>query len=113
MEPIFKCPVCKGKIAFWVIRPRFTCHHCGWVLSSNVHAAISKSTIVGVGVEVVLLIGLWFWLGGFSSATLVWGAASGFLGFFAGWFALKQFLTLAPQARPVTSPLTYHSTGTR
>ena len=75
-------------------------------MSSNVHDAVRKSMIVGVGVEAVLLIGLWVWIGSFSSASLVWGAASGFLGIFAGWLALKQFFKLTPQSRPVASPLT-------
>lgn len=99
MEPIFKCPICKGKIAFWVIRPLFTCHHCGWVLTSNVDIALRKAIIVGLTVEVVLWIALWGWLCSFSQATAVWGAASGVLGFFSGWLTLKRVLALTPSQK--------------
>lgn len=63
--------------------------------------AVNKSAIVGIVLEVALLTTLWVWLGGFSTATLVWSAGGGLLGFFAGWLVLKQSLTLKPIARSV------------
>ena len=74
-EPILQCPICRGRIALWAVQSAFTCHHCRWALSSNVHAVISKSIIVAVIAEVLFLAGLSLYFGSWSFALGVWLAA--------------------------------------
>lgn len=100
VEPIFQCPICKGRIALWVVQSAFRCHHCRWALSSNVHAVISKAIIVAVVAEAIFLAGLSLCFGSWSFALGVWLAAGGLLGFGAGWLFVRRRVRLVPMHPP-------------
>ncbi|HEY2925947.1 hypothetical protein [Piscinibacter sp.] len=103
MEPIFRCPMCKGPIAMWAAHPEFTCHHCHWSLSSNRGVAVARAVAVAAVAELVLFVGLWLLLGGPSAALGVWLTASCVVGYGVGWFALKSFAVLTPLRPPTHS----------
>jgi hypothetical protein len=105
VEPVFRCPMCNGRIALWVVQSAFTCHHCRWALSSNIRAAISQAVVVAVIVELLLFAGLWLYVGSMSFALGVWLAAGCLLGFGAGWLFVRQAVRLVPlhPPRAVTS----------
>ncbi|MEJ5999848.1 hypothetical protein [Paucibacter soli] len=96
MEPVYRCPVCHGRIALWAIQRAFTCHHCHWVLASNLPVAFSGAVTVGATIEGLLLAGLWLYLGSVSLAFGAWLAAGSLLGFAGGWLYLRQALRLVP-----------------
>ena len=103
MEPVFRCPMCKGPIALWAAQPEFTCHHCHWALSSNRGVAVARAAAAAAVAELVLFAGLWLGLGGPSDALGVWLTASCVLGYAVGWFALKRFAVLIPRRPPPQS----------
>lgn len=92
---VFSCPVCKGPIALWVLRPRLDCHHCKTTLGSNIHAALRHATMVAATVEVLFLAGLWIALGSLLDALGAWLAATALPGFLAWWPAMKYFVVLS------------------
>lgn len=103
MEPIFKCPACQGSIAFWVLRKKFTCHHCGVALRSNHSEALAKSLWVALIVEAVFFLALSLVIGNILRAIFVWSTGSAMLGYLAGWLTLKHFVILVP-VRPIANP---------
>jgi hypothetical protein len=99
MEPIFKCPVCRGRIALWAVRSEFTCHHCNLILRSNRTDALTKAFWVAVAIEVLLLLFLLFVLGASFSTVVAWGSAGCVFGYFGGVLALKYFMVFQPSRR--------------
>ena len=99
-ELVLRCPVCKGSIAFWVVQPAFTCHHCKWALRSNVQVSVRNAFAVGAAVEVAVLVALWLWLGWSHQALSVWSAACGVAGLAAGWLVVRWFTALTPLRPP-------------
>ena len=93
---VFSCPVCRGPIALWAVRPAFTCHHCNWALSSNVRMARIKAIGTAVVAELLLLLALLVWLPRPSAGLVVWSFVAGYLGLAVGWIALKVFMALHP-----------------
>jgi hypothetical protein len=98
---VFPCPVCRGPLAFWVLQPQFTCHHCHWALSSNVRVARVRAVVVAVVFELLLLAALLAALPRGISSAAVWSAAGGVLGFCGGWVALKLSVSLLPLRPPM------------
>lgn len=66
---IYDCPVCGGPIARWVIRARFTCHHCKRALASNLEASIRRAFVLAVALEVLLFGVIWLVRGSALEAT--------------------------------------------
>jgi hypothetical protein len=100
LKLVFACPVCEGPIAFWVLQPAFTCHHCNWVLSSNVRSARVWAVGVAVAVELALLVALLAWLPPRGTGLVALLSLGGVLGFAVGWVALGLFVALHPVHPP-------------
>lgn len=100
MEPVFRCPMCKGRIALWAVQSAFTCHHCHWALSSNVRSAISRAVMAAAVCEVLLLAGLWLYVGSLSFALGAWLVAGCLLGFGVGWLFVQRAVRLVPLHPP-------------
>lgn len=96
--------MCKGRIALWAVQSAFTCHHCRWALSSNIRSAASQAVVVAVIAELLLLAGLWLYVGALSLAFGVWLAAGCLLGFGAGWLFVRQAVRLLPLHPPRAVP---------
>lgn len=98
MRPgVFRCPVCQGRIALWVMRPTcFTCHHCRWVLKSNLGVARLQALLVAAVVDVLLLLGVWLWLGDISRALSLWAVMAAAVGVGAWHLAVHRFAKLVP-----------------
>lgn len=99
MEPIFRCPVCHGRIALWAVRAEFTCHHCRMILRSNRTEALGKALLVALSIETLLLSTLFFTLGISLTTLVTWGMAGNLLGYWGGWFAVKHFMIFQPLRR--------------
>ena len=94
---VFRCPVCQGRVALWTLRSTgFTCHHCRWVLTSNVAAARLRALLVAACVELLLLLGVWLWLGDISPALGLWAALGSVLGVGAWYLALRWLVEIRP-----------------
>ena len=96
--PTLTCPLCRGPIAYWVLQPLFTCHHCKKALLSNhrqVQGHLIIGTVVAWGVAALALA-----LAAQTQpvqALLIAGQVVVPLGFFVEWPLLKRLVTLAPQ----------------
>jgi len=94
---VFRCPVCQGRIALWVMRPTcFTCHHCHRVLTSNLGVARLRALLVAAVVDVLLLLGVWLWLGDLSRALSLWAAMAAAVGVGAWYLAVHKLIKMAP-----------------
>lgn len=106
MEPIFKCPVCNGRLAFWAVRAEFVCPHCELILSSNRAEAFTKAVWVALAIETLLFSILYFLFDSLSMAIAVWGGASGVVGYWASWVAIKRFMIFRAVRTATHSPPT-------
>ncbi|MES2950992.1 MAG: hypothetical protein V4858_20850 [Pseudomonadota bacterium] len=100
MTAAMPCPVCAGPIGIHVVRPEFTCHHCGWVLRANVGDAFRRATVVGVA-AVLIALGLLLLLP-FPTASVVdvWLRGGAGLGMIFATITYRTTLALTP-ARPL------------
>lgn len=95
--------MCKGPVAYWAMAPQFACHHCRWQLSSNQHRAVLEGVAVGVAVELLLLLPLWWWAGSFNEALGVLLGMGAFVAYAAGWAVIWRRMVLMPRQPPVSS----------
>ncbi len=95
--------MCKGPVAFWATQPQFTCHHCRWRLNSNVRRVVVEGVLIGLAVELLLLLLLWFGLDSFNDALGLLLGAGAYIAYAAGWAAVKLRTVLAPRHPPVSS----------
>jgi len=98
MKPgVFRCPVCQGRIAMWALRSTvFTCHHCRWVLTSNILVVRLRALLAAAGLELLLLLGVWLWLGDISRALGLWAALGSVLGVGVWYLTVHTLLVIAP-----------------
>lgn len=80
------CPICRGPIAIWAIRPELTCHHCGWALAANVGSAFVKACIAGAIFFGIAFAAMQLALGELAQAIVSFEAAS-YVGLLAGMVA--------------------------
>jgi len=97
----FSCPICRGRIALWAIRGDLQCPHCSWWLKSNIDSVVNRCVVVGLLAEALLFLVLWLMLESWFKALTVSLLASGMLGTFAGFVALKRMVVLKPFRRVV------------
>jgi uncharacterized protein (DUF983 family) len=97
---VFRCPVCGGSIARWVIRAEFTCHHCHWALASNLASIARRALLIAVIVEVLLFLAVWLTTGSLLSATAIYLYVAVFLGALAWFLVMDLGLTLKPLRPP-------------
>ena len=98
--PNLACPSCHGPIAYWVVLPRFKCHHCARTLLSNhrqvrlrLHfASVVSWALLSVVASTVL-----------SASFVVIAIASAEyllpIAFVGGWLSLKWLVKLTPETR--------------
>ena len=100
---VFHCPVCKGAVAYWATAPRFTCHHCGWQLSSNRNRAVLEGVAAGLAIEALVGALLWAWAGSLNSAVGLLLGFGGYAAYAAGWSVIRHRTVFTPQHPPVTT----------
>lgn len=54
--PTLRCPRCCGPIGYWVVQPRFACHHCGTVLRSNHRQVQWRLVLAALGLWPVITV---------------------------------------------------------
>ena len=96
------CPVCKGAVAYWGTAPQFTCHHCGWQLSSNRNRAVLEGVAAGLAIEALVGALLWTWAGSFSTAVGLLLGLGGYAAYGAGWAVIKRRMALTAQRPPLS-----------
>ena len=105
----FRCPLCQGPLAAWVVREEFTCHHCSWAIRSNCGHAFAWALVVGLLAEIALLVSLWVFLPGKLDPLVVWLSLGSMAGYLLGYFTFRAKMVLVP-VRPQRA-LTDHSSG--
>ena len=102
MEPTFKCPACNGRLAFWALRAEFVCPHCDMILRSNKTETLSRAFLVAVFIEALFAVLLFYLFDASFRTAAVCGSAGCFLGYWAGWIAIKRFMVLqAVRRKPI------------
>jgi hypothetical protein len=94
------CPVCRGRIALWVVQPAFTCHHCNWALRSNIKQARARAFAGAVLAEAALFVLLLIVLPSASQGLLAWLSVGFVLACCLGWLLLPQFTVLRAMRPP-------------
>jgi hypothetical protein len=99
--PALRCPACAGPIGYWVLQPRFRCHHCGVVLVSNHRSvqwrlALAVLSLTSLGTACAAL-GL-SWSAGLAAGTV--GPALLTLLYLVAWWAAGRLVRLSVPTRP-------------
>jgi len=102
MNLIFHCPICKARLAGWVVRHDLTCHHCRWALRSNFGMAMARSLLAGTMATFLLLAALRWALGAWLPALDVWMHAAAGVGVLVAGICLRWSVRLTPWRPPGT-----------
>ena len=97
---VFRCPVCKGPIAYWTMAPQFVCHHCRWQLSSNRNRVVLEGVAAGLVAEMLVALLLWASVGRFDAAAGLWLSAGGVVAYTVGWAVIRYRTLLTPRHPP-------------
>ena len=93
---VYKCPVCSGPLARWVIHSEFTCHHCHWAISANLAATRKLALLVALAAEAFLFGAIWLLADSFWSSAGMYLEVACFFGAFAWFVVMDLALRLTP-----------------
>jgi hypothetical protein len=93
----YRCPVCQGCLASWLVRPEFTCHHCSWTLRSNAGRALAWAFGAAAAVELVMLASLWAVLPESVDAVVVWLSLGCAAAYGIGRLIFSRALVITPR----------------